>query len=152
MNTSLPPQKTKVSMAPQRRTATKAKLIRISLLPAMAGLLSMAAAGQAITIDTHGNATTGAGATVDRRFMQIEPTHVELSKVELDTRTRPELLRFLESDQGSRYASAAARHKGLTLVANGKAGAGRRALSRDGDVGRAIGQAGRPRSDYGSQI
>ena len=49
------------------------------------------AAAQVITIDKQGRATTdGHAATVDRRFAQIEPTHVTLSKTELDPKTRQE--------------------------------------------------------------
>jgi len=76
---------------------------------------------QAITIDTHGNATNPSSAgTVDRRFSQIEPTNIPLPETVLDTRTRLELLRFLQSDQGFAMRPFPKGHKGLTLVANGK--------------------------------
>jgi hypothetical protein len=72
---------------------------------------------QAITIDTHGNAT---GAPVDRRFQQITPTHVPLPAGPLDTKTRLELIRLLQSEQGFAMRPFPKGHKGLTLEANGK--------------------------------
>ena len=81
--------------------------------------LSMAHA-QVITIDTHtGNATTSNG-TVDRRYAQIQPTNVPLDKGELDPKTRLELIRVLESEQGFAMRPFPLGHKGLTLEANGK--------------------------------
>jgi len=75
--------------------------------------------GQAITIDTHsGNVTTAEG-TVDRRYAQIKPTNVELSKTALDTKTRLELIRVLQSEQGFAMRPVPRGHKGLTLEANG---------------------------------
>jgi hypothetical protein len=75
---------------------------------------------QAITIDTHGNAAQGPGSTVDRRFAQIVPTHVQLTKDPLDTRTRLDLTRLLQSEQGFAMRPFPRGHKGLTLEANGK--------------------------------
>ena len=78
------------------------------------------AAAQVITIDTHGNATTGASGTVDRRFQQIKPTNIPLPQNQLDAKTRLELIRFLEADQGFAMRPFPGGHKGLTLVANGE--------------------------------
>ena len=78
------------------------------------------ASAQVITIDTHGNATTGSSGTVDRRYQQITPTHVPLQQTPLDTKTRLDLIRFLEADQGFAMRPFPRGHKGLTLVANGK--------------------------------
>ena len=77
------------------------------------------AAAQAITIDTHGNAT-GPSGTVDRRFQQIKPTNIPLPQNELDAKTRLELIRFLEADQGFAMRPFPGGHKGLTLLANGE--------------------------------
>ena len=78
------------------------------------------AASQAITIDTRtGNVSTG-GTTVDRRYAQITPTAVELPKTGLDTKTRLELIRILQSEQGFAMRPFPKGHKGLTLEANGK--------------------------------
>ncbi len=92
----------------------------------LAGLCAFAATmaaapgmAQVITIDTHGNATSPS-ATVDRRFAQIKPTEIPLPKNELDAKTRLNLVRFLEADQGFAMRPFPRGHKGLTLVANGK--------------------------------
>ncbi len=58
-------------------------------------------------------------STVDRRYAQIKPTKVELSKTALDTRTRLELIRVLQSEQGFAMRPFPRGHKGLTLEANG---------------------------------
>src|ERR1700761_8299805 len=57
---------------------------------------------QVVTVDTSGRITNGTsqGATVDRRYAQITPTHIDLPKDELDPKTRIELERFLQADQG----------------------------------------------------
>ena len=73
---------------------------------------------QAITIDTRTGAQTG--APVDRRFAQIEPTHVPLSRVALDPKTKLELIRILQADQGFAMRPFPRGRKGLKLVANGK--------------------------------
>jgi hypothetical protein len=86
----------------------------------LAALLSGAPAfAQVITIDTHGNATQPNGA-VDRRFAQVQPTHVELTNSILLTKTRLELERLLQSEQGFAMRPFPKGHKGLTLEANGK--------------------------------
>jgi hypothetical protein len=77
-----------------------------------------------ITIDTKTgavkNEATGAQAQVDRRYQQVTPTHVSLTKSELDAKTRLELIRLLQSEQGFAMRPLPRGHKGLTLVANGK--------------------------------
>jgi len=87
-----------------------------------AGLFSVHAGAQAITIDTSGRAVNnpGGGGTVDRRYTQIEPTKIALPQSELDAKTRIELMRFLQSDQGFAMRPFPKGHHGLTLVANGK--------------------------------
>jgi len=78
------------------------------------------ASGQAITIDKAGNATNGTSVTVDRRYAQIKPTNVPLTESELDAKTRLELLRVMQAEQGFAMRPFPRGHKGLTLVANGK--------------------------------
>jgi len=91
------------------------------LLCALTGLLSLPAAGQAVTIDTNGRAVAnGQQGTVDRRYAQIQPTSIELAKNELDAKARLELIRFLQADQGFAMRPFPKGHKGLTLVANGR--------------------------------
>jgi hypothetical protein len=82
-------------------------------------LLTAAAAGQAITIDKQGNATNGTSAPVDRRYAQIQPTKVPLDNSVLDAKTRQELIRVLQAEQGFAMRPFPRGHKGLTLVANG---------------------------------
>jgi hypothetical protein len=82
--------------------------------------LVICARAQVITIDTSGkNAPTADGA-VDRRYQQIEPTHVQLQKVEINPKTRYELLRVMQAEQGFAMRPLPRGHKGLTLIANGK--------------------------------
>ncbi len=88
---------------------------------ALAVLLGAATgACQVITIDTNGKGNIATTGPVDRRYAQIEPTHVELSKTELDPKARLELIRALESEQGFAMRPIPRGHKGLTLMANGK--------------------------------
>jgi hypothetical protein len=91
------------------------------LLVAVSGLLAFAglSRAQVITIDTHTGTNKGAG-TVDRRFAQITPTNVALDKSELDPKTRQELIRVLQSEQGFAMRPFPMGHKGLNLEANGK--------------------------------
>jgi hypothetical protein len=85
----------------------------------VATCLSGVAIAQAITIDTHSGANKGNGA-VDRRFSQIQPTSVPLEKSELDAKTRLELIRVMQAEQGFAMRPFPMGHKGLTLEANGK--------------------------------
>jgi hypothetical protein len=78
-----------------------------------------------ITMDTRtgtviNNSTGEVTNTVDRRFAQIQPTHVPLTKIELNAKTRLELIRTLQSEQGFAMRPFPRGHKGLTLAANGK--------------------------------
>lgn len=84
------------------------------------GSFGARAHAQVITIDTHGTgAVATPSGTVDRRFSQIQPTHVDLPNNVLDPKTRYELLRFLQADQGFAMRPLPRGHKGLTLAANG---------------------------------
>ena len=89
----------------------------------LAGILFAAtphAGAQAITIDTRTGNVSTTGSNVDRRYSQITPTTVELSKTGLDAKTRLELIRVLQSEQGFAMRPFPRGHKGLTLQANGK--------------------------------
>jgi hypothetical protein len=77
------------------------------------------AASQAITIDTRTGNVSTTGSTVDRRYSQITPTAVDLPKTGLDTKTRLELIRVLQSEQGFAMRPFPRGHKGLILQANG---------------------------------
>jgi hypothetical protein len=92
---------------------------------AIAALLLAGTTPAQITINSKTGVVTN-GATpattsqVDRRYQQIEPTHVALTKSELDPKTRLELIRTMQSEQGFAMRPFPRGHKGLTLEANGK--------------------------------
>lgn len=107
--------------------ATESTMTHFQLVAGCCAVAALLAAGTAtaqITVNTKtGAVTNGANstaATVDRRYQQIQPTHVELSKSELDAKTRLELIRVLQSEQGFAMRPIPRGHKGLTLQANGK--------------------------------
>ena len=83
-------------------------------------LLAGPLAAQVITIDTSGKGSVAGNGPIDRQFSQITPTHVELSKTPLDTKTRLMLLREMQAEQGFAMRPFPRGHKGLTLEANGK--------------------------------
>lgn len=56
---------------------------------------------------------------IDRRFSKIEPTQVALSSAKLNGRTRQELIRVLQAEQGFAMRPLPKGHKGLILKANG---------------------------------
>jgi hypothetical protein len=88
---------------------------------ALAALLAAAACpAQVITIDTSGKGPVANTGPVDRQYAQIEPTHVELAKSELDAKARLLLIRALLQEQGFAMRPFPRGHKGLTLAANGK--------------------------------
>src|SRR5579862_6326923 len=81
----------------------------------------LAASAQVVTIDNSGRVTDGThGSTVDRRFSQVEPTKVELSKLPMDPKNRQEVIRIMQSEQGFAMRPFPKGHKGLSLEANGK--------------------------------
>jgi hypothetical protein len=99
-------------------------LLRLALACAVAAALVPTLCAQ-ITIDSHtGVVTNGANGNsqspVDRRYQQIKPTNVPLTKTELDPKTRLELIRLIQAEQGFAMRPFPRGHKGLTLVANGK--------------------------------
>ena len=88
---------------------------------ALAALLAAAPAGaQVITVDTSGKGPIAGNGPVDRRYAQVAPTHVELTKTVLDPKTRLLLIRAMQSEQGFAMRPFPRGHKGLTLQANGK--------------------------------
>ena len=96
-------------------------LCRAAAACALAALLAAAACpAQVLTIDTSGKGPVANAGPVDRQYAQIEPTHVELTKTELDAKTRLLLIRALQSEQGFAMRPFPRGHKGLTLAANGK--------------------------------
>ena len=87
----------------------------------LAAFLAVAACpAQVITVDTSGKGPVAGNVQVDRQYTQIQPTHVELTKTELDEKTRLLLIRALQSEHGFAMRPLPRGHKGLTLQANGK--------------------------------
>ncbi|WP_263357579.1 hypothetical protein [Acidicapsa ligni] len=64
--------------------------------------------------------STKSQSPIDRRYAQIEPTHVDLPQQEIDARGHQEILRLLTAEQGFAMRPLPRGKKGLTLVANGK--------------------------------
>jgi hypothetical protein len=100
-------------------------LRRGAVICAVAALLAVGAASAQIIVNsktgTVTNDSTGNTVnTVDRRYQQITPTHVPLTKSELDAKTRLELIRVMQSEQGFAMRPFPRGHRGLTLAANGK--------------------------------
>ena len=100
-------------------------ILRLACCCAVAALPLAITASAQITINSKTGAVTNGPAPatqsqVDRRFQQIEPTHVPLTKSELDAKTRLELIRALQSEQGFAMRPFPRGHRGLTLEANGK--------------------------------
>jgi hypothetical protein len=94
---------------------------RTAIVCAAVALLAVCACqSQVITIDTSGKGPITANAPVDRRYAQVTPTSIPLPKTELDAKSRLELLRIMQAEQGFAMRPLPRSHKGLTLVANGK--------------------------------
>jgi hypothetical protein len=97
--------------------ALRSIIARCTVVTLLAGTSALAQ----VTVDRQGNVVDAdhPGASVDRRFAQIDPTHVELTKTSLDPRTRLEVIRIMTAEQGFAMRPFPRGHKGLTLVANG---------------------------------
>ena len=82
------------------------------------------ATAQVVTIDTRKGGPVavpeGQEGQVDRQYAQIVPTNVQLPTTPMDTKTRLDLFRLLEAEQGFAMRPFPRGHKGLTLIANGK--------------------------------
>src|SRR3974390_538615 len=102
----------------------KSCALRAILFAASALFAIGAAAAQVVTIDTSKQGPVavqqGQETQVDRQYQQIVPTNVQLPAGIMDTKTRLELLRVLQAEQGFAMRPFPHGHKGLTLVANGK--------------------------------
>lgn len=93
------------------------------LLSSILGFILLAAspvAAQVLTIDTSGDNPKVSGTPVEVQFQQVQPTNVQLSTRPLGPRTRLELVRALQAEQGFAMRPLPFGHKGLTLEANGK--------------------------------
>ena len=99
-----------------RRPAAILCLLALAGIAVASGQITINSKTGAVTNDSSGKIT----ATVDRRYQQITPTDVALTKTELDPKTRLELIRLMEAEQGFAMRPLPRGHRGLTLVANGK--------------------------------
>ena len=88
----------------------------LGLVSAASGQITVNSKTGVVTNDSNGNAVN----TVDRRYQQITPTKVPLTKSELDPKTRLELIRLMQAEQGFAMRPFPRGHRGLTLEANGK--------------------------------
>jgi hypothetical protein len=70
----------------------------------------------AVTNESTGKAVN----TVDRRYQQITPTSVPLGSIQINPKTRIEIERLMQAEQGFAMRPFPRGHKGLTLQANGK--------------------------------
>jgi hypothetical protein len=108
----------------RHQTNPARQLVSALLLLASALFASRVVAAQAVTIDTSKGGPVavqqGQETQVDRQYKQIVPTNVQLPNGIMDTKTRLELIRILEAEQGFAMRPFPHGHKGLTLVANGK--------------------------------
>jgi hypothetical protein len=101
------------------------RLSRGLILIALAALSLGFTASAQITVNSKTGAVTNDSngktmSTVDRRFQQITPTNVPLTKGELDARGRQGLIRTMQAEQGFAMRPFPRGHKGLILAANGK--------------------------------
>jgi len=99
-----------------RRAAMLGAFAMIALAGALPAQITVNSRTGTVTNDSTGTATF----TVDRRYQQITPTKVPLTKTELDARTRLDLMRTMQAEQGFAMRPFPRGHKGLLLVANGK--------------------------------
>jgi hypothetical protein len=109
----------------QPAMAMSSRINRSGLVLALAALSVAFPASAQITVNSKtgavtndSNGTTLAG--VDRRFQQITPTNVPLTKSELDAKARLGLIRTMEAEQGFAMRPFPRGHRGLLLEANGK--------------------------------
>ena len=109
----------------KQRTQSAGWKKHLCCLTGLCGLLAwpVAASAQAVTINsrtgTVTNSTNGTVETIDRRFRQIQPTHIALPDKPMNARARQELIRFLEADHGFAMRPFPGGHRGLKLDANG---------------------------------
>jgi len=113
----------RIAPAPRSNRMTSLRHCLLSVVAASltAALLAAAPiAAQVITVDTRGKGPVAGNGPVEHEYRQVDPTHVELSKTELDPKTRLLLIRDMQSEQGFAMRPFPRGHKGLTLEANGK--------------------------------
>lgn len=117
------------ALFPQQANPTRLRRsLRMGVIALVCGASSLLAlspaAAQVITIDTRKSGSiavpAGSEASIDRQFVQVVPTKVPLPTNKIDGRTRLDLIRTLQSEQGFAMRPFPRGHKGLRLEANGK--------------------------------
>ena len=98
----------------------RAKLWLAGGILALTAVLLPGVSAQVITIDTSGRGPTAASGPVEKKYQQVEPTHVSLPQKPMDSRDRLQLIRVMQAEQGFAMRPLPQGHKGLTLEANGK--------------------------------
>jgi hypothetical protein len=81
----------------------------------LAACVNLPATAQVMTVST-----VATGPAIDRRYTQIEPTHVDLPQTRIDARGHQDILRTLYAEQGFAMRPLPRGKHGLTLQANGK--------------------------------
>jgi hypothetical protein len=99
----------------RRRALMVCAVAAVSLAGSVSAQITVNSKTGTVTNDSTGKPMV----SVDRRFQQITPTKVPLTKSELDPKTRLELIRLIQAEQGFAMRPFPRGHKGLTLVANG---------------------------------
>ena len=125
MNRPILSKGTRPNPQPAANASHKNDFKRVAGLCAVAALLAAGSAKAQVTVNSKTGAVTNGPtdstvSTVDRRYQQITPTHVPLTKTMLDAKTRLELIRVMQSEQGFAMRPFPRGHRGLTLAANGK--------------------------------
>lgn len=105
--------------SPKFRSAASS-VCRVAFWLSLNASFATLAAAQVLTVDTSGKNGATAHGPVDRQYQQIEPTHIQLSNSPLDTKTRLEIVRIMQAEQGFAMRPFPRGHKGLTLAANGE--------------------------------
>jgi hypothetical protein len=94
------------------RTQSRPRGRRWAVAAAIAGCCAIAASAQVFTVETN---------KIESRYADIQRTHVPLGSQPLLQRTKLELVRVLEAEQGYAMRPLPKGSKGMTLVANGAA-------------------------------
>ena len=128
-------QGTRPSPHPAVNASRMSDFMRVACHCAMAALLASGTLTAQVTVNTKTGVVTNGPtdstvSNVDRRYQQVTPTRVPLTKNQLDAKTRLELIRVMQSEQGFAMRPFPRGHRGLTLAANGKLSPAGRAIWR----------------------
>jgi len=118
-------QGTRPNPHPAVNASRMSDFVRVACHCAMVALLASGTLTAQVTVNTKTGVVTNGPtdstvSNVDRRYQQVTPTRVPLTKNQLDAKTRLELIRVMQSEQGFAMRPFPRGHRGLTLAANGK--------------------------------